>query len=182
MAPAGQGLRLHLGGVQDRDQPEPGSRQPRRTAWPPPSSLPAWRGTQPSRRVPGQAGRGVGRSGCIQLGFTTCRPRERPCGPSPGEPGPGKSPAAGARRPPGTGHRGSCKGAFTLGRKAGVWGSPAPPAPGHPHPASRTPGAILPAAEQGTVPAGDRPCFPSQQEPDTRLPAQERSPLCPETC
>lgn len=111
--------------VQDQDQREPGSRPPRGTAWPPPGSLPALQGMQPSRGVPGQAGCSVGCGGCIRLGFTYHRPRERPRGPSPGDPGPGKSPAAAAKRLPGTGHRGSCNGAFTWGKKQ-LFGDPRP--------------------------------------------------------
>lgn len=131
MAPAGQGLGQHLRGCRTGTSRSRAVGSPVAQPGRPPSSLPAWRGTQPSRRMPGHAGRCVGQGSCIRLGFTSHRPRERPHGPSPGEPGPGKSPAAGARCPPGTGHRGSCKGAFIPGQKAGVWGSPALPAPGH---------------------------------------------------
>lgn len=120
------------------------------------------------------AGSAAGTVGAV--GFYKHQPRERPRGLGPGEPGPGKSPAAGARRPPG--HRGSHKGTFTPTRTADVWGSPAPPAPGH-SPPCPGPSSCQP---WGTVPPGNRPRFPSRQEPGQPAAGPEKISLCPETC
>lgn len=110
------------------------------------------------------------------VGFYKHQPRERLCGLGPGEPGPGKSPAAGARRPPG--HHGSHKGTFTPGRTAGVWGSPAPPAPGQ-SPPCPGPSSCQP---WGTARTGDRLRFPSRPEPGHPAAGPEKISLCPETC
>lgn len=131
----------------------------------PPSSFPAWQGTRPSRRVPGQAGHGVGQGGCIQLGFTARRPRERPRGPIPGEPRPGKSPAAGARHPP---HRPPrlLQRHLHPGVKSRCLGIPNPDSTQSPQPCIR--GPLGPSCWlQGRVqcPTGTSRAFPSRQEP-----------------